>query len=209
MNTPEKFTGKKDFTGKKINMLTVLGFARWDVRPYGRISMWNVRCQCGTVREMSSAAFRSGQQSCGCLLSKYRANHPGNARKLQEGQAAFNSVFSNYQYRAKRKNLEFLLTENEFRLICERNCFYCGVAPQQGSPQSIIDRGLINGDWLHNGIDRIDSSFGYTVVNCVPCCCICNKAKLNHTYRDFIEWIKRITNYASKIDFNYQPASKD
>ena len=43
-----------------------------------------------------------------------------------------------------------------------------------------------------NGIDRIDNNIGYTKENSVPCCEICNKAKRDMSYNDFINYLKRI-----------------
>ena len=54
-----------------------------------------------------------------------------------------------------------------------RKCHYCG------SEKS-------------NGIDRIDSSLGYLPDNVLPCCKICNYMKNNHSYKFFVEHIKKI-----------------
>lgn len=54
-------------------------------------------------------------------------------------------------------------------------CNYCGLKPQ--FPHT------------RNGIDRIDSSKGYTENNCVSCCKFCNYAKGDHLLDDFKTWI--------------------
>lgn len=46
-----------------------------------------------------------------------------------------------------------------------------------------------------NGIDRIDSSEGYTLTNVIPCCTKCNRMKLNYTTRDFIDHISKIYHF--------------
>ena len=43
-----------------------------------------------------------------------------------------------------------------------------------------------------NGIDRIDSSQGYTNENSVPCCTFCNFAKHTMGKDDFLAWVKRV-----------------
>ena len=43
-----------------------------------------------------------------------------------------------------------------------------------------------------NGLDRVDSSKGYTIDNVVPCCAICNTAKNKMTQKEFKEWIKTV-----------------
>lgn len=49
--------------------------------------------------------------------------------------------------------------------------------------------------YQYNGIDRLDSSVGYTQENCVPCCKTCNCAKLCMSEEQFHEWIKRVYRY--------------
>ena len=45
--------------------------------------------------------------------------------------------------------------------------------------------------FLRNGIDRIDNNKGYTKENCVPCCDICNRIKMDLPYNVFIEHITK------------------
>jgi hypothetical protein len=70
---------------------------------------------------------------------------------------------STYKSRAEQKNLEFTLTEDEFNILREGNCHYC-----ERSHTATMHI---------NGIDRLDSSIGYTSSNCVSCCGDCNYAK--------------------------------
>ena len=46
-----------------------------------------------------------------------------------------------------------------------------------------------------NGLDRIDSSKGYSSENTVPCCKYCNTAKNTMSVNEFMEWVKRIYSY--------------
>ena len=41
-----------------------------------------------------------------------------------------------------------------------------------------------------------NSELGYIKSNCVPCCYICNRAKNILSREDFLNWIKRVYNYA-------------
>ena len=43
-----------------------------------------------------------------------------------------------------------------------------------------------------NGIDRIDSTLGYTSANTVPCCSLCNSMKSTLSPDNFIAHIKQI-----------------
>lgn len=54
-----------------------------------------------------------------------------------------------------------------------------------------------NGHFYFNGIDRVDNFKGYTLENSVPCCTICNRAKSNMLYDDFMSYIQR---FKSRVD---------
>lgn len=41
-------------------------------------------------------------------------------------------------------------------------------------------------------IDRVDSSIGYIVSNCVACCSQCNYAKRTAPAEQFLQWVKRV-----------------
>lgn len=204
MNVERKFP-KKNFTNKKINKLFVEKFLRYKIKPYGRVPIWLCKCDCGNYKELTTCALSNGQESCGCSLEYYRKNHT-NARKLPEGEAQFNNLYTSYQYRAKRKKIKFELTKNEFRKLTSNNCFYCNSKPSTICGKSKLKS---NGVYVHNGLDRINSFKGYIKNNVVTCCEICNKAKRNLSIEDFIKWIKMITSYASKINFNYTTISKN
>lgn len=88
-----------------------------------------------------------------------------------------NRRFSMYKESAKRRNLDFNITFEDFMDLWENSCFYCG---------SKID-GI--------GIDRKNNNVGYTVENIVPCCSECNMAKGFRDYNSFINWIKKVYEF--------------
>jgi hypothetical protein len=45
---------------------------------------------------------------------------------------------------------------------------------------------------LCGGIDRIDSTQGYTKANSRSCCTMCNKAKSNTPESVFLDWVARV-----------------
>ena len=47
-------------------------------------------------------------------------------------------------------------------------------------------------DFLYNGIDRKDNNIGYIIENCVSCCGICNRMKMDMSYDDFLNHIRLI-----------------
>lgn len=88
--------------------------------------------------------------------------------------------FLMYKRKAKERGLKFKLSFREFMSFWSKSCFYC---------KSEIN--LI-------GLDRVDNNLGYTVENCVSCCEICNRMKLQLSLEFFINHCKKIVNNYSK-----------
>lgn len=70
---------------------------------------------------------------------------------------------------------------NEYASLIQQECYYCGKTNSQK-----------DGEFYHNGIDRLDSTKGYTEQNCVPCCTKCNMAKGSLTTREFLNLVNDI-----------------
>ncbi len=87
-----------------------------------------------------------------------------------------------YKNRTKNSKIDFKLTLDEFYTLTSMPCIYCGEYDK-----------IFMGK-KYTGIDRIDSSKGYILNNCVPCCFICNRMKLNGAYEEFINRAGRIYN---------------
>ena len=90
-----------------------------------------------------------------------------------------------YKFSARKKHRVFDLTLEEFSFITSRPCFYCGEKTQ---------------DKNYVGIDRVDSSIGYVLSNCVPCCRACNAMKLDYSQQYFITHIKKIIKHIESIN---------
>lgn len=116
---------------------------------------------------------------------------------LPYGEANFNRLLRRYKYDAKRAGRDFLLTSDEFRKLTKSNCFYCGCQP---STIMNDNRNGSNGEYIYNGIDRIDSDMGYFSSNCIPCCKDCNWMKKNMSTSEFINRIRNIFNKTSRIE---------
>ena len=154
---------KIDLTGKRFDRLEVLRDAG---RSPDKSILWECRCDCGTVCLKRSGDLRSGKsRSCGCLRTEL-------IRKAS-GECAFHRLYRRYKQEcAEKRGLEFTLTEEEFRYLTQRPCHYCGAGP---SLKMVVARA--HGDYLYNGIDRIDNLLGYVSGNCVACCKQCNWVK--------------------------------
>ena len=180
---------------------------------------WVCQCNCEnhTIRAVEAKSLKSGTStSCGCERNKtialkndvkiHQRDITGNivlkkcfrckewlpldkfwkSSSQKDGYCNECKICSNkskenryniYKKNAKRRNLDFQLTKEEFYNITSQPCHYCGNFQN------------------YNGIDRIDSTKGYYLQNCVPCCDICNKMKLNYSIDFWINHIEQILNY--------------
>lgn len=103
-------------------------------------------------------------------------------------------MMSDYRHRAKSNEYKFDLNYSEFRALVTSTCFYCGRDPEPRTwtktSKNIIEK------YFANGIDRIDSNFGYTMQNCVACCHVCNSMKNSMTHDEFLDHVQKIlTNF--------------
>ena len=65
-------------------------------------------------------------------------------------------------------------------------------------PKSVKKSEYGHGEFVYNGIDRVDNSVGYTIDNCVSCCGMCNFMKRSYNQLDFINQAIKISNKWSK-----------
>jgi hypothetical protein len=167
------YENKKKNIGKKYGRLTVKDYVPGDG--------YFCECECTNTIYATEPELENGYiVSCGC----FRRN------RLAYGENAFNRLYGTYKGRMIKRGLEFSLTKDEFRELTKQNCFYCNVEPKQIATST----GRSYGEYIYNGIDRIDSSKGYTKDNVVPCCGFCNVAKNNYAQDFFVNKIESIYN---------------
>lgn len=108
---------------------------------------------------------------------------------LPPGEAAFNQLLSAYKRNASTRRIEWHLTKDEFRMLTQQDCYYCGAEPEQCAS---FGRSDLNGDYVYNGVDRVDNAAYYLWDNCVSCCGRCNKAKDSMTVDEFLDWVDTV-----------------
>jgi len=116
-----------------------------------------------------------------------------NKFKVAEERHELKYRFRRYFYNSKNKNREFLLSIEEFEEITNKRCYYCN--GYNKSESLLIEINSLT----YCGIDRIDNTKSYIKENCVPCCNICNRMKLEMNTQEFIEHIRRIMEFYSDI----------
>lgn len=107
---------------------------------------------------------------------------------LPYGEAAMNGFYATYKRNAKKRNLYFDLTKEQFRTLTAQACTYCGEVPNR---ERLYSR-YFYGGFVGNGIDRVDSLKGYTIENCVSCCFTCNRMKGKLPKQVFLTQVRKI-----------------
>jgi len=180
-----------DITGQKFGRL--IAIKRVYPNSKNRTTRWLCKCECGGKKIVDKGCLISGgTKSCGCLAFEHIRKI--GKRKLGYGVAKMRSLISKYKRSARKRGLEWNLTEEQFKEITQQNCHYCGAKPNNISKNYTT----FNGDYVYNGIDRVDNTKGYMINNVVPCCKICNRAKNDLPLKEFKEWVKRIYNFRIK-----------
>ena len=171
-----------DLTGKIFGRLTVISK---NVGKRERDLLWDCVCLCGTYKTIRGSCLRRGMtKSCGCLV---REKNKQNCRTLPDGESARNILFDDYRNGAKRRGYAFTLSLERFTFITSQSCYFCGAKPLQ------VKRSRSRmGDYVYNGIDRLDNNGGYTEENSVACCDACNGAKCKMSEQEFLDWVKRV-----------------
>lgn len=157
-------------------------------------AQWNCLCDCGNVCVASGKFMRQGKKkSCGCLrteASKKAIQAAIASNRLPDGESALGLLYATYRCAAVKRDLDFHVTKDEFKVLTKGFCFYCG------KPPSVTYKpDLISGGYLYNGVDRRDNDQGYVLNNMVPCCKFCNWMKNAFKEADFLQHCENIVSY--------------
>lgn len=150
-----------------------------------------VKCDCGSpiksVLKSTLMDKRHPLQSCGCL-QKEKAGYVED-RAIALKKIIYIKTKNRHIKDLKCDESSFISFDLYIKKI-EEHCFYCGTI--KGS--FLRDRRT---DFIlkYNGLDRLDSSKGYTEDNTVPACKWCNISKNKMSVDEFINFITRLHNY--------------
>lgn len=184
-----------DRIGQRFERLVVLE----RVENLGNQTAYKCKCDCGNECVVRGTPLAKGKvKSCGCYnIDMVRS-------KFNPEQTFWNEIFAKMIWGAKKRGLSFELTLEQVKQLCLQPCHYCGTRPQEDkilfNKRKLGAKNFKQEDYQRylfkrNGIDRIDSSKGYTIENCIPCCKICNKAKLDYSYEYFMKWVEQLVKF--------------
>ena len=155
------------------------------------VAGWIVRCDCGTEKSVRRDNLTCGRQlTCGRMECPYHRAAISKSGDGYIGAPGFRWAVYTYKAQAKKRRVEFNLTNEECGRLFRASCVYCG-AP----PSNVARRESKFGVFLYSGIDRIDPTQGYAPGNVQPCCWVCNEMKKARSERDFLAHVHRIIAY--------------
>jgi hypothetical protein len=142
---------------------------------------------CGTKMDTKTEGFKKETvQRCAECYNKLKYIEQERERKERdyniERKQNIQKHYNEYQRGAIKRNLEFSIKIDDFEELVNSHCYYC----DEYNSERVI------------GLDRLDSSKGYSIKNIVPCCADCNMMKCNIPLDEFIKKIKKI--YLHLID---------
>jgi len=146
--------------------------------------------ECGKVTIQRKDEFnRKGKLCRACKYKIYRKKK-AKEKTIQDLEIiATKCIKGKLRKRYSHKGLGCNISIEELHKLFKENCHYCNSEPNN----CYHYKNKYNKyDFFYNGLDRVDSNKGYTLDNVVPCCKICNIAKSDMSYKDFINYIKKV-----------------
>jgi hypothetical protein len=167
--------------------------------------LWLCECDCGNEKIVVADNLSSGKsKSCGCLKKEFLAKKGNQFGLYKDRQEAMLKV--QYSHLKRRHSSNKMSGEvidfKTFSLLSKSKCKYCGLEHSKEIEDRLSEtnsKKRLSDEVLKiNGIDRIDSSIGYTKENSVTCCKYCNFAKHTMSEDDFYKWIRRVYEFNFK-----------
>ena len=171
----------KDITNERYGNIVAVSFTG---KRHGKqhSAVWLWECDCGIKFERPLSVVLNYNRRYVERCSTCKAS-PGYAGPDKAGR---NQVVSRYKHAAYKRGLEFCLSVEHLNTLFESDCHYCDAPPENLKEYP-------SGDFVYQGIDRIDNKLNYVSSNVVPCCAKCNSAKRDMDYGEFREWTRRLS----------------
>jgi hypothetical protein len=121
---------------------------------------------------------------------RWREMNPEKVSAIHEEKTnSIDAQYSVYQTSSKSRRLEFSISKEDFTEWVKHPCYYCGIIQEKG----------------FNGIDRLDSTEGYTKENCVSCCHMCNMLKGSLGPNVFVHQTEHILTHLKIVSGKFYP----
>lgn len=174
---------------EKYGMLTVLELDHISVHPINqrKAEHYKCKCDCGNecVKPRRVLSLPSATRNCGCKPPKLRK---------QPEELALNNYIRILKKSALVRGIPFKLNREQVHALIHSPCQYCG---DVNSLTQIYPHPFY--EFRYTGIDRVDSSRGYTTDNVVPCCWKCNRMKESFSANDFVAHAQKVAFYKTSL----------
>ena len=179
---------REDLTGRRFGMLSRI--VRTSEKARNHAIVWRCFCDCGGEIRAITACLLSGRaKDCGCVKKALRAE--------RRRTSARRRVLHDYKENAKRRDLIWEISEEDFFSLIQSACHYCGKQPSNYCAPQYAD------PYVYNGVDRKNDALGYVSGNVVTCCRPCNWAKGKMSYEDFWAYIRQmVCHHVEKATFD-------
>ena len=130
----------------------------WKENNYDKVATYWIESRAKSIEENTEEYLKKNAENA----KNWREANPEKVKEInKQSSENINCHYKNYRLSAESRRLEFPFTKEEFILIVSLPCYYCGIIQPKG----------------FNGIDRLDSTIGYSLDNCRSCCEMCNMMK--------------------------------
>lgn len=133
-----------------------------------------VRTVCIECRKEEKREYMSRDYVIEKNKKYYQDNKEVIRERTNKHRKTLNGQYHEYKKSAKKRNIQFELTQTECEPFFNSSCHYCGD----------IYEGL--------GMDRLNNKIGYSLNNIVPSCYRCNIMKHTSSKDEFIKQIEKI-----------------
>lgn len=137
-------------------------------------AIWKCKCDCGTIKEISSTNLGRHTKSCGCLWLKSITKHGLTSKSLPKGSISKRlfSIWSNIQQRCENPKA------SGYKYYGAKNIRMC--SKWRNNFKSFYEWALLNGYQSHLTIDRRNSKKDYRPKNCRWITLEANARRVNH-----------------------------
>lgn len=188
----------KDRTGIRYGRLVAIRSVPAPEEYSNKTAYWECLCDCGKTVSVQGASLSSGcTKSCGCskLVNKHLWTRKKGKSFSETGNLQL--LYNSYKNNAKQRNKIFCLSLEEFEVLTSSDCYYCGTPPNKAFRNRSSNESAT--PYVYNGIDRKDNELGYTPKNCLPCCKVCNIAKREMPFEDFLVWLDKVAQFQTRV----------
>lgn len=186
----------ENLVGKRFNKLLIIEKAKYRGSPKNRKQYWLCLCDCGTKKEISLSAIKSGQISCGCIKLTNRIKPHKKSKRFEDYEELYGVYWNSLFLQAKNSEREFTIDQKYVYDIFIKQKRKCAIS---GLP---IYFAQITKEKQTASLDRIDSTKGYIKGNVQWVHKDINKLKSNWVEKKFIDLCNLISKNNSRSNFD-------